>query len=188
METEIFKTIEEFPNYMISNFGNIIKTKSGNQLTKVMNDRGYNQIRFCINGKTYKKKIHRLVANAFIPNPNKLPEINHKDGNKSNNTVSNLEWCTRKQNMEHASKILHSMKWSESRRSQFVSSRKGKECKKKLSKDQINKVIEETRPLHSIMGKWGFTPKLQAIADKYCVHKDTIRKIMINDKKSLTKN
>ena len=85
-----------------------------------------------------------------------------------------------------SSKVLNSLKWTEHRRITFSKSMKGKPHKKKLTEDQIIKVIEETRTLHSIMGKWGFTPKLQAIADKYGVHKETIRQIMVNDKKSLT--
>lgn len=53
------------------------------------------------NGQRYKKTIHRLVAEAFIPNPNNYPCINHKDENKENNNVSNLEWCTYKYNSNY---------------------------------------------------------------------------------------
>ena len=62
------------------------------------NNKGYCVVNLTYNRKTKHKLIHRLVAESFIPNPNNLPEINHKDENKSNNRVDNLEWCTRKQN------------------------------------------------------------------------------------------
>ena len=62
---------------------------------------GYARVR--IKGKRYK--IHRLVAETFIPNPEDKREVNHKDGNKLNNCVSNLEWCTRSENQKHAYKI-----------------------------------------------------------------------------------
>lgn len=52
-------------------------------------------------GKQKRALVHRLVAQAFIPNPDNKPEINHKDGDKSNNHVSNLEWCTRQENCQH---------------------------------------------------------------------------------------
>lgn len=182
---EVFKPIPNYEEYSISNYGTILG-RSGNELIPNLNDIGYLYIRLCNDGITTKHRIHRLVAFAFLSNPDNLPEINHIDGNKTNNHVSNLEWCTRKQNVEHATKVLDNMKWTEQRRIKFQKSMKGKPHKKKLNEDQIAKVIDETRPLHDIMGKWGFTPKIQAIADKYGVHKETIRQIMINDKKSLT--
>lgn len=57
------------------------------------------------NGKVYTKRVHILVAQAFIPNLNNLPEINHKDENKSNNKVSNLEWCTKLYNIQYGTEI-----------------------------------------------------------------------------------
>lgn len=64
--------------------------------------RDYKTIALFKDGKHHYFYIHQLVARAYIPNPNGYKMINHKDGNKTNNTVENLEWCTHKQNMEHA--------------------------------------------------------------------------------------
>lgn len=64
--------------------------------------RGYLYVGLHINGKCKKIAIHRLVALTFIPNPNNYKEVNHKDGNKSNNHFSNLEWCSRSGNAKHA--------------------------------------------------------------------------------------
>ena len=65
---------------------------------------GYHFVKFTYNGKKPCPKRHRLVAEAFIPNPENKPEINHVDGNKDNNHVSNLEWCTGQENKDHAIK------------------------------------------------------------------------------------
>lgn len=63
---------------------------------------GYAHARLCKNGKVKAYNVHRLVALAFIPNPNNLPIIHHIDGNPQNNAVSNLQWCTQKENVHHA--------------------------------------------------------------------------------------
>ncbi len=63
---------------------------------------GYKRVHVSHKGTTYKFLAHRLIAQAFIPNPDNLPCVNHKDGNKVNNCVSNLEWCTYGENMKHA--------------------------------------------------------------------------------------
>lgn len=60
---------------------------------------GYENIKLCKNNQTYSFLIHRLVAEAFIPNPNNLPEVNHKNKNPQDNRVENLEWCSRKDNL-----------------------------------------------------------------------------------------
>lgn len=88
--------------YAISNKGNIINVKSGKRLNTRINAHGYKEIQLSTNGKRKNYRIHRLVAQLFILNTEKKPYINHKDGNKLNNTVDNLEWCTAKENDFHA--------------------------------------------------------------------------------------
>lgn len=98
---EIWVDIKELDNkYQVSNLGRI-RNKTTGVIRKAFDDgNGYLKIMIKLTHKSYR--IHRLVANAFIPNPNNLPCVNHKDGNKRNNCVSNLEWCTHSQNTKHA--------------------------------------------------------------------------------------
>ena len=102
---EIFKSIKGFEGYYeISNLGNVRSTSyKGTKILKSAGKR-YLQVLLCINQIKTHKLVHRLVAEAFIPNPNNYPVVNHKDGNKKNNTVDNLEWCTTDYNNQHAKK------------------------------------------------------------------------------------
>lgn len=104
---EIWKEIA-YPGYFISNLGRL-KGRSGKIIKSYINKRtGYKMIAIKPNGRNGKAKclkIHRLVAEAFIPNPNNLPVINHIDGNKINNNTSNLEWCTFSENNLHAIRL-----------------------------------------------------------------------------------
>jgi hypothetical protein len=97
---EIYKIITEYPNYSISNFGNIKNIKT-NKLLKIRFDKGYNRVRLYNKNITKNYSVHRLVGKYFIPNPKNKPEINHIDGNKLNNIVSNLEWNTKSENITH---------------------------------------------------------------------------------------
>ena len=97
---EIWKTIKDYEQYKVSNLGNVKRNKILKQNTRV----GYFAVNLCKNGKMKTLQVHRLVAQAFIPNPNNLPQVNHKDGNKKNNKVENLEWCSAKYNVRHAIK------------------------------------------------------------------------------------
>lgn len=78
----------------------------GKEKRQTDNNTGYLQIRIDIDKKRYTFYVHQAVARKYIDNPNNLKEVNHKDGNKYNNHYTNLEWCTRKENMNH-SQILH---------------------------------------------------------------------------------
>lgn len=101
---EIWKRLDEFPNYSVSTKGNIRndKTKHVKNLVNQQNWNRYPVVSFVVGGKRVCKKVHRLVAETFIPKPNDLDEVNHLDGNKYNNDISNLEWCDHSTNMKHA--------------------------------------------------------------------------------------
>lgn len=101
---EDVRYIKDFPEYAVDMLGNVYSFKYGK--TRVMKAnptlKGYLQVSLALNGKLYPRRVHRLVAEAFIPNPNNLPQVNHKDGNKLNNSVENLEWCTNSYNLHHS--------------------------------------------------------------------------------------
>lgn len=101
---EVWKYIDGFEDYQISNFGRVKSFKNGKEkiLRYRKSSNGYLNIQLFKDGKSRTFKIHRLVANAFIDNPNNLSEVNHKDGDKTNNIVDNLEWSTRSHNIKHA--------------------------------------------------------------------------------------
>lgn len=85
-------------------YSNSNRTKTEGVVKTSTSDDGYLYVRLCIGGKVKKHFIHRLIAQAYIPNKLNLEQVNHIDGNKSNNTIGNLEWCSRLDNMKHASK------------------------------------------------------------------------------------
>lgn len=100
-----YRNIIGFPRYVINDEGNVyfISKKRGLKKRKAyIGNVGYFRIVLSKNSIKYNKSVHRLVAEAFIPNPNNLPQINHKDGNKLNNSVSNLEWISSRGNQLHA--------------------------------------------------------------------------------------
>lgn len=88
--------------YQVSNTGLVMTTKTGRILRPVIDVRGYERVALYKTDKDRRYKVHRLVATAFIPNPNSLPQVNHKDGDKRNNNVDNLEWISNADNMKHA--------------------------------------------------------------------------------------
>lgn len=117
-ENEVWKDVAEYEGfYKVSNKGNIYSVerrdsrgnKCGGRALEPRYDKdGYLRVTLCKNGKQKTRFIHRLVAGAFVPNPNSYSEINHRDENKVNNYANNLEWCTREHNVNHGTMIERS--------------------------------------------------------------------------------
>lgn len=117
-ENEVWKDVAEYEGfYQVSNKGNVrsvarrdsIGRECGGRMLKPRYDKdGYLRVTICKNGKQKTRFIHILVAGAFVPNPNGYSEINHRDENKVNNYANNLEWCTRRHNVNHGTMIERS--------------------------------------------------------------------------------
>ena len=88
--------------YKISNYGKVMTTKTGRILSPAIDERGYERVCLFKMDRSHRYKVHRLVAITFIPNPDNKEQVNHKDGNKRNNSVDNLEWVTNEENMHHS--------------------------------------------------------------------------------------
>ena len=97
-----WRDVKEYDHYEVNQFGEIRHKKRKQVLKPRSNNGGYLYVNFNINGIRTNFAVHRIVANAFIPNPKGYLEVNHKDYNKQNNNVSNLEWVNSSQNKQHA--------------------------------------------------------------------------------------
>lgn len=115
---EIWLTCQDCPDYEVSNYGNVrskdrVVLRSdtltpvryvSQLIVKSLDRRGYERVRIRVNKVNKSFRVHRLVATAFIPNPENKQQVNHKDGVKTNNHVENLEWATNTENQNHAVK------------------------------------------------------------------------------------
>ena len=104
---EIWKDKKDYEeHYQVSNWGRVKSIKFGKErILKPQKDKdGYLQVTLCKNNNQCQFKVHRLVAEVFLPNPNNYKEVNHKDENKTNNVVTNLEWCDRKYNQNYGTR------------------------------------------------------------------------------------
>lgn len=117
---EIYEMVKGYENYTVSSWGKVYKVVSktltilpeasvvDNYLKEIKpqeTSKGYLRVRLVKDGQKKWFKVHRLVAQAFIENPDNKSQVNHKDGNKKNNSVTNLEWVTDEENKEHQKRM-----------------------------------------------------------------------------------
>lgn len=166
---EVWKDIVGFENfYQVSSYGRVrsldritISRRSKNHLkgkilSTTLNTKGYPHIRLSKEGKRETFRVHRLVAQTFIPNPDNLEIVNHIDSNKTNNNISNLEWCSEMDNRLHARKIFNDTAY-------------GEECNlSKLTETQVKEIRTN--------GKMGMTN--EQIGKLYNVSHETIRNVL----------
>ncbi len=157
---EVWKDIKGYEGfYQVSTKGRIKSFQLDKvRIMKLCFDRGgYVHIVLSKNGKRKTHRIHILVAKAFIPNPLNLPEVNHKNGNKWDCSVENLEWSTRKQNQEHAVRLGLQKSGADSHRA-------------KLTEEQVRDIRENCIPSDKVKG-------LHSFARKYDVRLSVIQNV-----------
>jgi hypothetical protein len=104
---EEWKICIDYPNYEVSNLGNVRRIETKRIKKPFVSDQGYYKVYISLGSKKKKNvRVHRLVAKAFIDNPDNKPEINHKNLNKLDNNVANLEWVTSEENLSHYLEVI----------------------------------------------------------------------------------
>ena len=150
----MLEKLKGFENYYIDKEGNIY-TKDKKLMTgKFVDNTGYYQIVLRKNGKRSYQRLHRLIAKQFIDNPNNLPQVNHKDGNKLNNSLDNLEWISNSDNTKHGydNNLYHN--------------------KKQIKIIAINKISKE---------KFIF-PSIRKCSEELKINRKTLSSILFNNK------
>lgn len=165
---EIWKPTVGIPGYEVSNLGRVKKIPCGRGFnsverikTPVISKDGYLMLNWkTLDGKQHSKPIHRIVAEAFIPNPEQKDTVNHIDGDKKNNSATNLEWATRSEQLTHA--YIHGLR----------SSHRGEQStNSKLSKDDVEFIRKNTV-------KRSRTHGIPAMARKFGVSYETIYNVL----------
>lgn len=154
---------KEYANFEISNSGLLKNVSTGNILKLTISKTGYYSVCISLGSRNNRKliKIHKAIAETFIPNPHNYPCINHKDGNKLNNSINNLEWCTNRHNIIHAyqNNLIDTTKIS------------GENHKKsKLTNEIVNFIRDNYKPRDKEFGS-------RALARKFNINHEVIRRI-----------
>ena len=168
MIEEIWKPIEGYEGlYEVSSYGRVrsldryvktcyeaYKLHKGKILSPAKDKNGYLKVHLCCNGKHNIIRVHRLVCKAFIPNPDNLPEVNHKDEDKTNNSVDNLEWCDRSYNISYGTRTERQKKtniqngfWTGLSKEEYMKkyNQDRKEYRKKWYQENKDRVCEQQK-------------------------------------------
>lgn len=138
--------------YMVSDQGQIMgtpkKTTCGHVLNLTKKKAGYVHVCLCKDNEKRTYSVHRLVAKAFVANPNGKPEVNHINGNRSDNRAENLEWVTRGENEVHAFRVL-------GKKPNAPWRGKPRECARRFTHDQVRAIREDARPSKAVAAEYG---------------------------------
>lgn len=172
MEKEIWKPIKRYEGlYEVSNYGRVrsldaflpfgkyVRKRCGRIMRIQNSSNGYKQVHLSKDGESKIYRVHRLVAEAFIDNPNGYPEVNHKDENRANNQADNLEWCTHQYNNSYGNKPARGSKngMAKLTKTQIVDIRKRRSAGEKLKTIADSYGISVTHTCQITKGKrWGY--------------------------------
>ena len=150
---ELWKWVSGYEGlYMVSNKGNVFGTPKvthyGHLMKKTISKSGYECVCLCKENKPRTFRVHRLVADAFCEKRPGACEVNHKDGNRSNNDASNLEWVTRSENELHAYKVL-------GKKPNRPWAGKPRKFARTLSNEQVHVIRDSTLPSRNLAKKYG---------------------------------
>lgn len=171
-----WKKIKDYENYSVSTYGDVKNDKTGIILKKCKNKKGYEQIHLYKNGKQKTFRIHRLVAETFIPNPNNLPCIDHINTIKTDNRVENLRWCTYKENSNNPLTL-----------ERYKNKEHSEETKKKLSELNKGKNNRRCRKI-ILLNTMEIFDYIKQAEEKYKVYHQHISKCCRGELKSAGKD
>lgn len=155
-------------SYQISDTGMVYNTATGRYLSGSHDKRGYQVVSIYCNHKLYSVKVHRLVAIAFIPNPENKPTVNHLDGNKDNNCVDNLEWATHKENITHAIDTgLRNTSGINSGSNKYDEATVHKVCKLLSEGSGIKEIAEKLKVSPNLPRRIKYADKWKSISSQY---------------------
>lgn len=187
---EKWKDIEGYEGlYQVSNLGRVKRILFVNNIitkpiNKILNcskidNLGYPQVTLCKNGHRKYLRIHRIVAKSFIPNPNNYPCVNHIDGNKRNNCISNLEWCNHSYNTIHAlnTGLINAEKRNKASKENIKKAQKSSPCLKG-GENSPSSVLRENDVIEIRRIYKNKEMSSRQLAEKYKVHISTIQRVL----------